>query len=421
LEDRQKTMNIGKFTGCVMIVVGSAIGSGMLALPIQISGAGFVLSSITILLAWVLLTITGLLVIEVNLAFPIKSCSFSSMAAKTLGMPGKIVTWVSYLLLLCSIVAAYVAGESSLIINSLKLALHVEIPSWVASILFTVVLGGAVFWSTEAVDHFNRSLISIKGLLLITTLVLALPHIDIVNLIANQDMGRAKYLFVATPVFLHLFNFHFVIPSIRIYIGDRPRELKWIVILGTTVSLIIYLLWACVSLGIVPLTGDNSFVTLAQLDHPADSPDFIKLITAIIQNKWVTASINGFFNIAMTTSFLGVSLGLFDFLADGFRRKNTRLGRLQTAGLTFIPPLIFALFYPHGFIMALNYAASFIAILCLILPALMVCRLRKSLELKSPYRVAVGGRVLFTAIIALGVILFVLPILTNLHLLPSII
>jgi amino acid permease len=281
------------------------------------------------------------------------------------------------------------------------------------------VLGSAVFWGTKTVDFVNRGFISIKGFFLIATLVLALPYIDIEHLIANQGMGRAKYLFAASPVFLHLFNFHFVIPSLRMYIGDKPRELKWIIISGTTASLIIYLLWAAVALGIVPLTGDNSFTTLAQLGHPADTPDFIKIITTIVHSKWVTACIHGFFNFSMTTSFLGVSLGLFDFLADGFKRPDTHFGRLQTYCLTFIPPLSFALFYPHGFIMALNYAASFIAILCLVLPALMVYRLRKSGELKSPYR-AIGNNAFFAGVVVIGTILFVLPILTNLNLLPSI-
>jgi len=411
-------ISVGKFIGCVMIVVGSAIGAGVLAMPIQLSAAGFVWSSIAMLVAWVLLTITGLLIIEMNLALPSQACSFGSMATKTLGAPGKIVTWVSYLSLLCSLVAAYMTGESSLITNLIKFTLHITVPSYVSAILFTLILGSAVFSGTKTVDFFNRGLISVKGLLLIATLVLVLPHINVDHLFANQDIGRVKYLFIASPIFLHLFNYHFVLPSLRIYVGDKPKELKWIVISGTTISLIIYLLWAAAALGTVPLTGDNSFTSLTQLGYPADSPDFVKVITTIMNNKWVAASIHGFFNVSMTTSFLGVSLGLFDFLADGFKRPNTRFGRFQTSCLTFIPPLIFAIFYPHGFLMALIYAASFIAVLCMILPALMVYRLRKSTELKSPYR-AIGGNALFAVLVVVGAILFVLPILTNLGLLPS--
>ena len=343
------------------------------------------------------------------------------MAAKTLGVPGRIVTWSAYLLLLYALLCAYVAGEASLIAHVFESIFHVEVPHIVGAIIFVSVFGGVVFWSTRAVDFFNRGLFSIKGFLLIATLVLAMPYVNIENLVQNQEIVRTKYLFVASPVFLHIFNFHFVLPSIRMYIGDRPIALKWIVIVSTTIALVIYLLWAAASLGVVSLDGVNSFTSLSfvQLGHQADGPDFIRVMTTIVNNRWVTIAINGFFNVSMTTSFLGVSLGLFDFLADGFKRPNTHFGRLQTACLTFIPPIIFAIYYPNGFIIALNYAASFIALLCIILPPLMAYRLRKSTELKSPYR-SIGNNALFFVLIFVGVIMFFLPILTNLHLFPEI-
>ena len=404
------------------MVVGSAIGAGILAMPIQIAGGGFVWSSIVIVLAWAMLTITGLFVIEVTLALPTHTSSFSSMAAKTLGVPGRIVTWLAYLLLLYTLLCAYVAGEASLIAHVFESMFHVEVPHIMGAIIFVSIFGGVVFWSTRAVDFFNRGLFSIKGFLLIATLMLAMPYVNIEHLVQNQELVRTKYLFIASPVFLHIFNFHFVLPSLRIYVGDKPVALKQIVITGTSIALILYLLWAVVSLGIVPIDGTtNSFasLSLAQLGRQADGVDFVRIMTTIADNRWVTAVINGFFNVSMTTSFLGVSLGLFDFLADGLKRSDTRLGRLQTASLTFVPPIIFAIYYPDGFILALNYAASFIAILCVILPALMVYQLRKSTELKSSYR-AVGNNALFFVIIFIGVVMFFLPILTNLHLLPEI-
>ncbi|HLB57498.1 MAG TPA: aromatic amino acid transport family protein, partial [Gammaproteobacteria bacterium] len=138
----------------------------------------------------------------------------------------------------------------------------------------------------------------------------------------------------------------------------------------------------------------------------------------ITQNKWTIAFINGFSNIALTTSFLGVSLGLFDFLADGFKRANTRIHRTQTALLTFIPPFLFALIYPHGFVMALGYAAIFVAILEVILPPLMVWKLRQSTTLHSPYR-APGHPLLLALVLLLGIAIIVIELLNSLHLLPT--
>jgi tyrosine-specific transport protein len=65
----------------------------------------------------------------------------------------------------------------------------------------------------------------------------------------------------------------------------------------------------------------------------------------------VELAVHLFADLALATSFLGVSLGLFDYLADLFQRKNSVGGRLQSGMITFLPPLAFALFYPrlrHG-------------------------------------------------------------------------
>ena len=117
-----------------------------------------------------------------------------------------------------------------------------------------------------------------------------------------------------------------------------------------------------------------------------------------------------FANIAVTTSFLGVSLGLFDFLADGFKRKNNKKGRLQTACLTFIPPLLFAIGYPDGFLIALSCAALFVIILEVILPSLIVFQLRYHKKVTLPYQ-AIGSKLAIVGVTAVGALLMVLQIL----------
>lgn len=412
-------ISVGKFIGCVMMVMGSAIGAGILLLPLDAAGPGFIFSTATILLSWVLLTMTGLFLVEMSLALPENACTFSSMAEKTLGVFGRVITWFTFLFFLYTVLWAYMAEESTLVAGLFANIFAVKLSGWMAVGLFTAIFGTAVFWSTQMVDDLNRGLFSIKGFLLVAFIGLMLPKVEMSKLISAHSMNleHSKYLLAALPVMICIFAYHFVIPSLRSYVGDQPKALKWIVISGTSASLVIYLLWVAATLGAVPLFGENSFVSLTRLDHAAGGSDFAKILIAITNSKIISWCVDGFFNVAMTTSFLGVALGLFDFLADGFKRPNTRFGRLQTALLTFIPPFILALIWPHGFHMAIRWSACFVAILCIILPVLMVYHLRQHKELKSSYR-AFGGNGLFVMLIIVGVILFVLPILTNMDLLP---
>ena len=410
-------MGSNKFIGGVILMIGTVMGGGMLAMPIVSASTGFSLAALTLLALLMLSVITGFLVLEVNLAMPREASSFSSMAEKTLGMPGKIATWFSYLFLLYITVTAFIIGGSDIILSFLKGSFDITIPYVPTAVIFTIVLGAAVFWSTKAVDYLNRSLFSIKGFLLVGFLVLITPKIDLAKLASGFSVTQAKFAAMAIPSFLCALCYQFFIPSLRLYIGDDYKKLKLIIVIGLSISTLFYLWWLATSLGVIPLTGKSSFTTLYQ-DHGMSVGKFTQLTVELSNNQWVTKFINGFTNVAMTTSFLGVSLGLFDFLADGFKRKDNRWGRLQTSLLTFIPPLLFALLFPGAFVTAISYSAVVQAVLCIILPVLMVYNLRKNGQYQSSYRVNCGNPT-FIALLLCGAVLVVVALFYVLGRLPG--
>lgn len=404
-------MSISRFVGCVMIVAGSAIGAGILAMPMVSAYVGFFGTAIAMVVLWALLTASGFLFVDLSCDLPVHSCTFDSMAKKTLGPFGRSITWVSCLLLLYSTLAAYIAGESSIVVNTLDSFLNFKMSAWFGAILITAILGAPVFFGVKVVDYINRILMGAKGVLLVLVIFFVMFYVDFNNLAFGNVGEKTKMIFPAIPVLVCVFNYHFIIPSLRIYVGDKKNELKWIVFSGTTFSLIIHLLWLFVMLGAVPLVGDDSFVTVDQ--NGGSVGEFIRVLTTIVKSNLAKISINSFANISITTSFLGVSLGLFDFLSDSFKLSNDLKGRSQTLALTFIPPLSFALFYPKGFVMALSYSAVFISILFLVLPAVMAYRMHKNNSASGACR-SFFGRASFTIMIVMGSGFSIFPILNDL-------
>ena len=403
---------LNKTIGSIFILIGSAIGAGMLALPIVGAQAGFYYSSILLVLIWILMTLTALLTLEVNLAFDSYRNSFSTMARATLGRSGQIIAWIAYLFLLYATTASYIAGNTSLLDELLRSFLHIKIPAQVNAIMFTIVFGSAVFLSTRAVDYFSRVLLTVKGILLVIMLAALLPYVDIQK-IHTQEYS-SSYLLIAAPIFLNAFGFHFVIPSISNYCHKQVNVLRRVIIISTTIPLIIYIIWLFVAFGIIPIHGDLSFASVAE-EHSSVGR-FVHVLGMIVNNKYVWFGVNGFSNIAMTTSFLGVSLGLFDFLADGLKRANNHFGRMQTSLLTFIPPLLFALFYKDAFIVALEYSAFFAVVLEIFLPALMVYKLRLDKKLQSPYRVPINSKLMLVVLMVIGCALMLIIIANRLGL-----
>lgn len=131
----------------------------------------------------------------------------------------------------------------------------------------------------------------------------------------------------------------------------------------------------------------------------------ISSLSAVLGGSNLSIVVGFFADLALVTSFLGVSLGLFEFIQDSTKAK-LKGNRSYVALFTYLPPLAFALFYPEGFIMALGYAAIALAVLAILLPAAMVLKSRKEYRDARFYRVKGGdSAVIFVSVIGVLVIL----------------
>ena len=109
---------------------------------------------------------------------------------------------------------------------------------------------------------------------------------------------------------------------------------------------------------------------------------------------------------------------MFDFFIDGFGLSRQRwLHRVGVALTTFVP-MLFSVYLPGGFFLALQYAAVFAAVLVLILPSLMSVVVRRNPAF-SPFCQQPGGNMLRVAIFLAGCWVLINFILINLHVLPT--
>ena len=100
---------------------------------------------------------------------------------------------------------------------------------------------------------------------------------------------------------------------------------------------------------------------------------------------------------------------LYDFLADGFKIAKNYLGKLILITLTFIPPVIYAICFPQGFLKALGLAGACSSIIMIVYPALIVYRLR-SKKMTEKYKVPIN-KALILAIALFGIIVVLLEVI----------
>ncbi|MGD8162760.1 tyrosine transporter TyrP [Pantoea sp. FN0307] len=396
--------------GSIFIVAGTTIGAGMLAMPLAAAGIGPGVTLLLLIGLWALMCYTALLLVEVY-QHASADTGLGTLTRRYLGRPGQWLTGFSMLFLLYALTAAYISGAGELLAASLSQWFSTEISASSGVLLFTLIAGGIVCVGTQMVDMFNRVLFSAKIILLVVMLGLMMPHIHQTNLL-TLPLEKGLVL-AAIPVIFTSFGFHGSVPSIISYLNGDLRKLRWVFIIGSAIPLVAYIFWQLATLGAI----DQSAFSALLASH-AGLNGLLQAIRQIVASPHVELAVHLFADLALATSFLGVSLGLFDYLADICKRNASVTGRMQSGLMTFLPPLLFALFYPQGFVLALGYAGVALAVLALIIPALLVWRSRQQHSAAS-YQV-VGGRPLLLLVFLCGIGVIVIQLLIALGWLPEV-
>lgn len=403
-------MTQSKIFGSTLIIAGTTIGAGMLALPLASAGIGFGTSLLIMIALWALMAFTALLMVEIH-QYADKDATLHTLAKQILGQKGKWIASFAMLFLFYSLCAAYIAGGGAQFTHRLTEFAGIEISNPLGTLLFTLLVALVVTIGTSTVDKVNRLLFAGKMVAMIIVLSFLAPNVSQSYLLS---MPLEQGLIVAAiPVIFTSFGFHGSIPAIVNYLdGDTP-SLRKAILIGSAIPLIIYIFWQIVTLGVVsqPQLVENSglsalIVTLGQTVHQSN----------------LSSIIGVFADLALLTSFLGVSLGLFEFMGDTIKKKNIPLHRMAASVITYLPPLVFALFYPQGFIMALGYAAIALTILAIFLPIVMVIKVRSNQVFQpqggTQYQVR-GGKLALTMTATIGLMIVTSQIFISLGVLPA--
>lgn len=390
----------GSTLGGILLVAGCCIGAGMLGLPVVTAYAGFIPATLILIISCALMICTGLLILEATLSFEV-DVSLISMAKATLGTPGKILTWILFLLLFYCILVAYASGSGELIAAGLAQTGLIISPT-MGSFISMFLVGVLIYCGTTAVDHLNRTLMIGLVAAYGTLVLLGIPNVDVPALAQREWMAG----FTAVPLMLISFGYHNMIPSLSTYLKRNVSKLRLAIIVGNLIPLGIYLLWEAVILGLLPERNTPQF-----FDAIANNEMASGLLEGATGSPYILTTINLLAFFAIVTSLITNSLSCIDFLSDGLQVRNEGRTRAFLCALVLLSPLPFAMTYPHIFLTALGYAGGFFTVILFgILPPLIVWACRYKIQLSSPF-VLRGGKFALSIVIGLFSMVFILEAL----------
>lgn len=394
-EEEQPTIHLiimtHKFNVLVgaLLVAGTSIGGGMLALPVLTSVTGFIPSLFIYLLCWLFMASTGLLFLEIT-QWMHKEANIVSMAQRTLGKGGKIAAWILYLFLFYSLNIAYIVESGKTVVD----LTNGQIADWMGPILFLLLFAPCIMISTSLAGRIN--LILMLGLILSYACFVILG-IQFVNpqLLTSAYWHEAPK---ALPIAFTSFAYQGIIPTLANYLHYDIAKGRKAILIGSFIPLIAYVIWQILIMGIVPIEGTHGLEEALKKDFNA-----IQAMKYFMDHSYTYVIGQSFAFFALVTSFLGVTLGLRDFLSDGLHIKQNMTGKIFLISLIFIPPLLIAIVYPHIFLTMLEYAGGIgCALLLGLLPVIMVWRGRYHFHFQEKEQLF-GGKYLL-AILGLFVI-----------------
>ncbi|MEZ9909830.1 amino acid permease [Vibrio sp. 10N.261.51.A3] len=374
--------------GSSLIIAGTALGAGMLAIPMVLAQFGLLYGTLLMVLICFGTTYAALLLLEATIKAG-GGLGLNSIARKTLGKQGQLLTnGLLYALLIC-LLMAYILGAGDLL-SKLLSNFGVEITATTSQTVFTLLAGAVVASGTGVIDKLNRALFFVMLASLFATMAFLAPSMTQENLMQVTSHDHVDLIKTSAILFTS-FGFMVVIPTLVSYNHEATdKQLRNMVIIGSLIPLVCYLCWLFAVVGNLSEEQFRSFENVS---------DLIAAFEA--QSPWVGNVLSTFTGLALLTSFFGVAMALFNQNKDMFN-QNTAV----TYCISFILPLAGSLLAADKFLQVLNYAGIILVFLAVFVPLVMVHKQRFMKVADDRYR-AEGGSAMMLFSLLFGCFLLI--------------
>ncbi len=378
-----------------LLVAGTMIGAGILAMPISAGIAGFWPSMLMMVVFSLSMLFSGIILANEINAKKDDSFNFPSLYEEHFGVSGKWLASIGNLIIFYGLLTSYLAGATKIILIVFKIDIAYE-PLVLLSIfiIFSIVAAS----SLSLVKKYN------------TALMISLwISFFILTSIGSSDIDMQRYthtdwiyLPVAIPMIIAAFIFHNIIPSIC-KDANWSSEIYKPITLGIIMGFVMNTIWLIVAIGVVPEFGAISLneARLTGIPITLEMSQILKSELFLIMGTL-------FAMIAITTSYLSIGISLKDFLKDILENSFNIYNKWIVLVITFIPALIVSYLFANVFLKALNIVGGIgLVLLFGILPTIIFYKKTSSkfgLFISALFFIAFGFTLVITLLQTFGIL-----------------
>ena len=364
-----------KQIGAILLVSGTCIGSGMIALPMVLAKIGIIPSIALMLFVWFIMYYTSLLNLELNLQAK-RGLSLGALGRLFSGKKAELIGIISLKLLSYSLLAVFIYGGSSILQELIFSKNYGNYSFHIISICYAFTAILLLLLPIKFIDYFNRLLfVGLLGVIAILLGGLAL-NIDWTNLplISQQSTDPSRWASLL-PVVFTSFGFQVIFHTLANYCDLDGRMLKKAFFWGSLIPAVIYILWTCSILSVV--YEDNPLFYDQMANGKVEIGELIQVLSSIAHWPSVQLLVWIISLLAIATSVIGVGIGLCDSINGMLSRyiTNAALRNLIAAVTTVLPAYLVVMIVPNAFITVLGFAGMILAVIAILLPVYLFKKL----------------------------------------------
>ncbi len=392
-----------KQIGAILLVAGTCIGSGMIALPLVLAKLGLIPSILLMLGIWFIMYYTSLVNLELNLQAG-RGLSLGSLGRVFSGKTAEFIGMVCLKLLSYSLLAVFIYGGGSILQELIASKIGFEASIW--SIATYTAIGAMVLLllPMKLIDYVNRLLfigLLIVIAILLVSLVMAIKWTDL-PLFSEHYRDLSAWAAVI-PVVFTSFGFQVIFHTLSNYCNMNPKMLKKAFLWGSSIPAIVYILWTCGILSVVYHDNPQFYSQMAA--GTVEVGGLIQVLSRIAQWESVQLLVWVISLLAIATSIIGVGVGLCDSLKGMMAEKvpNARIRAVLASMMTVLPAYLVAIFVPNAFIAVLGFAGMTLAVIAVLLPVYLLKQIKAEkfhyTELKEQWLIQLSTAVAVIVII----------------------
>lgn len=363
--------------GAICLVSGTAIGAGIIALPITLASIGLINSVIVMSLIWLIMFIASIINTELNLRAG-QGLPLGLLGKKYSGRSAEFVGNLSMGLLSYAVLSAYFYGGTSTFQSIIEYAFDLKLEFLKIAIFWGLGLSMILMCSISKVDILNR-LLFIGLISMISLMILFLVGSVSPNSILEPDqcvIKQSDAWFKVIPVIFTSFGFQIICHTLADFCKNDKLMLKRAFFWGSLIPLVIYLVWSITIMSVLS-SGDPSYYKKVMYQG-TEVGELITVLMSITKTRFLKQLVWLISALAIITSAIGVSLGLSDIWRKQLNDKQKNFiglkRELAITLLTILPPFIVAIIIPNAFIKALGFAGMIMSVQAIFLPVFLLLK-----------------------------------------------